>query len=105
MPDESKSHIKNKRKIDRLFKARFIRTTRYVEWISNIVLVIKINGKLRVCIDFKSINVATAKDEYPIPVVDLLVDIFSSHVIMSIMDVHSRYNQICIIEEDVFKTS
>ena len=34
-----------KAEIERLLKAKFIRTTSYVDWISNIVLVIKKNGK------------------------------------------------------------
>ena len=34
----------------------------------------KKNGKLGVCIDFRNLNLATPKDEYPMPVCDLLVD-------------------------------
>ncbi|XP_027359296.1 uncharacterized protein LOC113867964 [Abrus precatorius] len=47
---------------------------RYVDWISNIVPVIKKNGSLRVCIDFRNLNTATPKDEYPMPIADMLVD-------------------------------
>ncbi|XP_020235254.1 DNA ligase 1-like [Cajanus cajan] len=43
---------KIKEEIERLLKAKFIKTSRYAEWISNVVPVIKKNGKLRVCIDF-----------------------------------------------------
>ena len=76
-----------------MLKAGFIRTTRYVKWLSNIVPVIKKNGKLRVCIDFRYINRATPKDEYPMPIVDTLVDSASGHEILSFMDGHSGYNQ------------
>ena len=38
---------KVKEEILRLLKAGFIRTARYVEWLSNIVLVVKKNGKMR----------------------------------------------------------
>ena len=38
-------------------------------------------------------------------VVDLLVDRFVGHSIMSIRDGHSRYNQICIAKSDVHKTA
>ncbi|XP_025650876.1 uncharacterized protein [Arachis hypogaea] len=54
---------KIKEEIERLVKAKFIRTARYVEWVSNIVPVMKKNGKLRVCIDFRDLNNATPKDE------------------------------------------
>ena len=52
----------------------------------------KKNGKLKVCIDFRDLNTATLKNEYPMPVVDLLVDRSAGHVIMSMMDGHSSYN-------------
>ena len=43
---------KIKEEVERLLRCKFIRTIRYVEWIANIVFVIKKNGSLRVCIDF-----------------------------------------------------
>ena len=96
---------KVKEEIHRLLKAGFIRTAKYVEWRSNIVPVVKKNGKMRVCIDFRNLNLATPKDEYPMPIVDLLVDSSAGHQILSMMDGHSGYNQICIAEEDVHKTA
>lgn len=39
---------KIKEEVERLIKCKFIRTIRYVEWIANIVPVIKKNGTLRV---------------------------------------------------------
>ncbi|CAJ2638053.1 unnamed protein product [Trifolium pratense] len=65
---------KIKAEIERLLKCKFIRTTRYVEWLANIVPVIKKNGSLRVCIDFRDLNNATPKDEYSMPVAEMLVD-------------------------------
>ncbi|XP_070677860.1 uncharacterized protein [Malus domestica] len=47
----------------RLLKAGFIRTARYVEWLANIVPVLKKNGALRICIDFRNLNLATPKDD------------------------------------------
>lgn len=44
---------KIKEEIERFLKCKFIRTTRYVKWIANIFPVIKKNGTLRVCIDFR----------------------------------------------------
>ena len=87
---------KVKEEILRLLKAGFIRTAKYVEWRSNIVPVVKKNGKMKVCINFKNLNLATPKDEYPMPIVDLLVDSSAGHQILSMMDGHSGYNQICI---------
>ena len=52
----------------------------------------KKNGKLRVYMDFRYLNTTTPKDEYPMPVVDLLVNRSAGHAIMSMMDGHSGYN-------------
>jgi len=43
---------KIKEEIERLLKSKIIKIARYVEWLANIVPVIKKNGTLRVCIDF-----------------------------------------------------
>jgi len=55
---------KIKEEIERLLKCGFIRTARYVDWLANIVPIVKKNGTLRVCIDFRDLNLATPKDEY-----------------------------------------
>jgi len=75
-------------------EAGFIRPCRYATWISNIVLVRKKNGQLRVCIDFRDLNRATPKDEYPMPAADLLIDAAAGHKMMSFLDGNARYNQI-----------
>ena len=50
------------------------------------------------------IYMATPKDEYPMPVADLLVDGVSGYKVLSFMDGHLGYNQIFIAESDVHKT-
>ncbi|XP_059629733.1 uncharacterized protein LOC132272647 [Cornus florida] len=97
--------LKIKEEIKRLLKAGFIRTVRYVEWLSNVVPVMKKNGKLRVCVDFRNLNNVTPKDEYPMPVADQLIDSAAKHEILSFMDGHSGYNQIYLAEEDIHKTA
>jgi len=94
-----------KSEVKRLYDASFIRPCRYPEWVSNIVPVIKKNGKVRVCIDFRDLNKATPKDEYPMPVADQLVDAASGHKILSFMDGNAGYNQIFMAEEDIHKTA
>jgi hypothetical protein len=46
---------------------------------------------------------AIPKDEYPMPVANLLVDGASGYKVLSFMDEHSGYNQIFIAESDVHK--
>jgi hypothetical protein len=64
-----------KDEIHRLLEANFIRPCRYVEWVSNIVPVEKKeSGKLTICIDFRNLNRATSKDEYPMLIADTLIN-------------------------------
>ncbi|CAL2255640.1 unnamed protein product [Prunus armeniaca] len=83
----------------------FIRTAQYVEWLANIVSVFKNTGALRVCTDYRNLNLATPKDEYPMLLSDLLADGTAKHEVLSFMDGHAGYNQIFIAEEDVHKTA
>lgn len=92
-----------KAKIEQLFKAKFIYMTKYITWLSHIVLVIRKNGKLCVCIDFRHLNNIMTKDEYSISMVNMLVDSTVGNTILSFMDEHSGYNQIFIAEDDISK--
>jgi plasmid rolling circle replication initiator protein Rep len=75
-----------KKQVERLIEANFIRPCRYAECISNIILVYKKNGKMRVCIDFRDLNRVTPMDGYLMPVADLLVDAAVVHKVISFMD-------------------
>ena len=95
-----------KEEINRLLDAGFIRSCRYAEWISNIVPVEKKDlGKIRVCIDFRDLNKATPKDEYPMPIADMLINEDSGHHVISFLDGNASYNQIFMAEEDTSKTT
>jgi hypothetical protein len=66
--------------VERLLDAGFIRPCRYTECVFNIVPVEKKNTfKIWVCIDFRNLNKATPKDEYPLPVADMLINNASGH--------------------------
>ncbi|CAL2265841.1 unnamed protein product [Prunus armeniaca] len=83
--------LKVKEEIEQLLKAGFICTARYVEWLANIVPVLKKTGALRVYTDYRNLNLATPKDGA------------AKHELLSFMDGHAGYNQIFIAEEDVHK--
>jgi hypothetical protein len=65
----------------------------------------KESGKLRVCIDFRNLNRATPKDEYPMPIADTLINNTSGNRIISFLDGNAGYNQIFMAEEDASKTA
>jgi hypothetical protein len=92
--------------VDWLLEARFIQPCRYADWVSNIVPVEKKNtGKIRICVDFRNLNQATLKDEYPMPIADLLIDSASGKKVISFLDGNACYNQIFMVKEDVSKTA
>ena len=76
-----------------------------MQWLANIVPVMKKNGKFRVCVDFRDLNTATPKDMYVMPIVDMLVDFIANNESLSIMDGFSYYNQILIAIENIPKTT
>jgi hypothetical protein len=95
-----------KEEVERLLKENFIWTCRYADWVSNIVLVEKKGtGKIRVSMDFRNLNRATPKDEYPMHVADALINRAWGHKVISFLDGNVGYNQIFMVEEDVAKTA
>jgi hypothetical protein len=59
--------------------------------------------KIWVCMDFSNLIKATPKDEYPMPIVDVLINNASGHQVISFLDGNAGYNQIFIAEEDMSK--
>jgi hypothetical protein len=96
---------REKEEVDRLLQAGFIQQCCFVDWVSNIVPVEKNTGKIRICVDFINLNRATPKDEYPMPVADLLIDSASGNKMISFLDGTAGYNQIFMEKEDVSKTA
>jgi hypothetical protein len=90
--------------VEQLLDAGFIRPCRYVEWVSNIVTVEKKNtGKIRVCINFHNLNKATLKDEYPMPIANMLINNASGHRVINFLNGNAGYNQFFMAEEDMSK--
>ena len=91
--------------VNKLLAANFIGEVYYPDWLANIVLVKKANGKLRMCVDFTDLNKACPKDSFPMPRIDQLVDFTVGHKLLTFMDAFSGYNQIKMSEEDQEKTA
>jgi hypothetical protein len=56
-------------------------------------------------VDFRDVNRATPKDEYPMPVVETLINATVGNKILSFMDGNASYNQISMAPEDIHKTA
>jgi hypothetical protein len=78
--------------VEKLLKAQFIQEVYYPDWLANVVLVKKSNGKWRMCMDFTDLNKACPKDSFPLPRINALVDSTSGYELLSFMDAFSGYN-------------
>ena len=94
-----------KEEIQKQLRVGFLSVVEYPEWLANVVPVPKKDGKVRVCVDFRDLNKAIPKDDFPLPHIDMLVDSTAGHPMLSFMDGFSCYNQILMAPEDVEKTS
>uniref|UniRef100_A0A2N9H1D0 Integrase catalytic domain-containing protein n=1 Tax=Fagus sylvatica TaxID=28930 RepID=A0A2N9H1D0_FAGSY len=91
--------------VKKLLAAGFIKPIQHPRWLSNIVPVKKKNGQIRCCVDFRNLNKACPKDEFPLPNMDLLIDSAAGHAMFSFMDGFSGYNQIRMSTRDAEKTA
>jgi hypothetical protein len=86
--------------IKKLLDAGFIREVHHPRWLANPVVVPKASGKLRMCIDYTSLNKACPKDPFPLPRIDQIVDSISSCDLLCFLDAYSGFHQIPMSRED-----
>ena len=77
----------------------------YPQWLANIVPVLKKDGKVRMCVDFRDLNKACPKDDFPLPHIDVIIDSVASSVMYFFMDEFSGYNKIMMAVMDKIKTA
>ncbi|XP_059068384.1 subtilisin-like protease SBT5.3 [Cryptomeria japonica] len=53
-----------------------IKPTRYSTWVSNLVLIRKKNGDIRLYVDFRNLNMSSLKDNYPVPNMESILQKF-----------------------------
>jgi hypothetical protein len=87
--------------VRKLLHADFIEEVHHPMWLANPVIVPKANGKLRMCIDYTSLNKACPKDPYPLPRIDQIVDSTSGCDFLSFLDAYSGFHQIRMSREDM----
>ena len=94
-----------KEEIQKLLSVGFLSMVEYPEWLANVIHVPKKEGKVRVCVDFRDLNKASPKDDFPLPHIDMLVDSTASHSMLSFMDEFFGYSQALMAPKDMEKMS
>ncbi|XP_070007208.1 uncharacterized protein [Nicotiana sylvestris] len=75
-PDMS---LKIKEEVTKQVKAKVLRVVEYPTWLANIVPVLKKDGKVRVCVNYRDLNRASPKDDFPLPNIHILIDNCTKH--------------------------
>ncbi|XP_071918759.1 uncharacterized protein [Coffea arabica] len=101
-PDMS---LKIKEQIEKQLKTNIIIVSHYPIWLSNPVPVPKKSGEVRVCVDYRDLNKASPKDDFPLPNIHILLDNTAGHEIETFCDCFAGYHQILMAEEDREKTA
>ncbi|KAG8474563.1 hypothetical protein CXB51_031307 [Gossypium anomalum] len=97
--------LKIKDEVKKQFDVGFLQEVKHSEWVANIVPVSKKDGKVRMCVDYRDLNKASPKDNFPLPHIDTLVDNTAGYSLFSFMDGFSGYNQIKMHLKDMDKTT
>ncbi|KAA3480014.1 Transposon Ty3-G Gag-Pol polyprotein [Gossypium australe] len=74
-----------------------VKEVAYPDWILNVLMVKKANGKWRMCIYFTNLNKTFSKDNFPLPSIDRLVN---ASLGQNFIDVFLGYNQKSMALED-----
>jgi hypothetical protein len=91
--------------LEKLKNVGIIYPIRHSDWLSNPVVVRKKTGEIRLCVDFRDLNKASIKDNYPLPNMEFILQQVTGSACMSMLDGFSRYNQVLVAEEDRPKTT
>jgi hypothetical protein len=72
-------------------------------WGCPALFVKKKDEAIRLCVDYRSVNVVTIKNKYPLPHINILFDQLAGAQVFSKIDLRSGYHQIKILVKDIPK--
>ena len=78
---------------------------KYLEWLANVVVVLKKGGKWRVCVDYTGLNEGCPKDRFPLLHIDQILDVAIGDGLLSFLDAISGYHKIPMHPPNAEKTT
>jgi len=72
---------------------------------ASILFVLKPDGPLRFCVDYRELNKITIKNKYPLPLMSELRSRLSKATILTILDLKNGYYLISMAEAEEWKTT
>ena len=97
--------LKIKEEVIKQLKVGFIKSVHEAKWIANVIPVLKKDENVRMCVDFRDLNKACPKEDFPLPYIDVLMDNMARSALMSFMDGFSGYNQIKMAPKNMTRTT
>ena len=91
--------------VKKLLDAKIIFKVRHLEWVSNLVPVRNKSGEIRLFVDFRNLNRASDKDNYPVPPMEQILQMVLGFELFSLLDGFFGYNKVLVAEEDRIKTT
>eukprot|EP00253_Pinus_taeda_P020675 PITA_20675 len=89
-----------KKELNKMLDAKITFPVRHTRWVANLVPVRKKNGDIRLCIDFRNLNKASQKDNYPVPSMEHILQCVFGSEMLSLLDGFSGYNQVLVSNGD-----
>lgn len=90
--------------IDDLLARNIIRPSNS-EYASKIVLVKKRDGKLHMCVDYRSLNRITARDNYPLPIIEEQIDALHGKQYFTSLDLRNGFHHVYMEKESIKYTA
>ncbi len=75
-----------------MLQASFIGPIEIINYVFPMVLMKKINGKFRMCIDYQILNKNTQNDHFPLSFINTTLDEVTGHELYTFMNGHLKYN-------------
>ena len=90
--------------LDNWLKQGIIRSSKS-PYASQVVIVCKKTGEIRLCVDFRRLNAISIRDSFPLPHVEVALQVVQAAVWFSSFDLAQGYLQMAMEEQDILKTA